>query len=143
MDEGSTANSDVVRRRELLRKMERANARMHGLRAEVEARGDIVRFRMTRHVQWVTELLVDLNARSVDMPAANTYDRRRLERDLRSLEDEIGIAESKLEAARAEEQEVVRPGPEATKRAVRAEASALRSELPHRVARRDYEEGPG
>jgi hypothetical protein len=129
MDDRSTTDSDVVRRSELLHRLDAANTRCHALAAEVEAAGDIVRFRMGRPVQFVMELLVELNARSIDMPAAHTDERRRLEHDLGSLEGEIANAEAKLRAARAEEAADLRPGMHAELRAVREDLSALRSEL--------------
>jgi hypothetical protein len=143
MNEASTTNSDVARRSELLQRMDAAHTRFHTLAAEVEAAGDIVKFRMGRPLQFLMELLVDMSARSIDMPAAHTDERRRLEHDLRSLEGEIAIAEAKLAAARAEENAYLRPGPQAELRAMRADVSALRSELhpSERVMRRTRRRG--
>jgi predicted nucleic acid-binding Zn-ribbon protein len=121
--------SDIDRRRELVQRLVRANARIRELQQEVEAAGNVVHFRMTRHVQSVTELLADLDARSIDMPAAHTDERRQLERDLAALEDEIAFVEAKLEAARAEESGDLRREARANARAATAQVSAVRSEF--------------
>jgi osmotically-inducible protein OsmY len=132
VNEATVTQSDAVRRRALLQRMERANGRMLALRAAVEEGGEAVRFPMAPHFRGVTELQVDLSARAVDMPAAGTFERRRFEHDLRSLEEEIEVSEAYLEAARAEDRADVWPGPEATRREVHAELAAVRSELPRR-----------
>lgn len=122
-------STDIEHRRELLARVTEANKRIRALEAQLEAGDNVIRFHMTRHVQTVAELAADINARSIDMPAAHTEDRRQFERDLAALEDEIAFAESKLEAARAEEREDESAELRANARAAPAQRSALEDEI--------------
>ena len=61
-----------------------------------------MRFRVTRYVESLDESAADLNARQ--MPPADTYERRKLERDLGSLEDLIALTGAVFASATAEEQ---------------------------------------
>jgi hypothetical protein len=121
--------SDVERRRELLARVTEANKRTRALEQQLEAADNVVRFHVTRHVQTVSELLADIDARSIEMPPANTEDRRQFERDLATLEDEISFAEAKLEAARAEEREDESDEMRANARAAARQTSALDDEV--------------
>jgi hypothetical protein len=120
---------DVDRRRELLRRLDDANARVRVQQDVLAGANTVIRVRLTRHVQSVTELLTDLDARSIEMPAAHTAERRQFERDLSALEHEIGFVEAKFRAARAEERGDVRAEARANARAAAAQVSVLRSEI--------------
>jgi hypothetical protein len=121
--------SDIERRRELLGRVTDANRRIRALDERLASADNVIRFRMTRHVQTVTELASDIDARSIEMPPADTEDRRQFERDLAALEDEISFAEAKLEAAGADEREDASDELRANMRAAPAQASALRDEI--------------
>ena len=60
-----------------------------------------MRFRVTRYLESLDESAADLNARQ--MPPADTYERRKLERDLGSLEDLIAVTGAVFDSATAEE----------------------------------------
>jgi hypothetical protein len=92
--------TDVERRRQLLERLGRMNARMRRLEAEVDAADNVTRH-MERHLQSLSELLGDVNARAIAMPdeAGAT---RQLERDVAAAEDELAAVEAKLAAVRAE-----------------------------------------
>jgi hypothetical protein len=121
--------SDVYRRRELLRRLDDANARVRVQQDVLSGANTVIRVRLTRHVESVTELLTDLDARSIEMPAAHTAERRQFERDLSALEHEIEFVEAKFRAARAEERGDLRAAARADARAAAAQASVLRSEI--------------
>lgn len=107
----------VERRRQLLATLGGMNARMRRLEAEVDAADNVTRFHMERHVQSLSELLVDVNARAIAMPDEAGAPRQ-LERDVAAAEDELAAVEAKLVAVRAE-------GRGDTAAAVRADLRAM------------------
>ena len=75
------------RGREFDARLGRANEQIGRLREATDRSGNVVHFRMARYLESLHELVVDLNERSKRMPPADTYERRKFERDLGSLED--------------------------------------------------------
>ena len=75
--------------RDLVARLDRANEEIDRLHVQLDRSGNVVRFRVTRYLESLDESAADLNARSRQMPPADTYERRKLERDLGSLEDQI------------------------------------------------------
>jgi hypothetical protein len=83
---------------------------------------------MARYLESLHELVVDLNERSRQMPpAADTYERRKFERDLGSLEDLIAVTLAEFAAANAEEQGDARQEMRADLRLLDVEAEAAKS----------------
>lgn len=119
---------DVERRRQLLETLGGMNARMRRLKAEVDAADNVTRFHMERHVQSLSELLVDVNARAIAMPDQAGAPRQ-LERDVAAAEDELAAVEAKLVAVRAEGRGDSAAAVRADLRAMAAWESALRDEL--------------
>ncbi len=134
---------DVERRRQLLERLGRMNARMRRLRREVDAADNVTRCRMERHGQSVSERLVDVNARAMAMPDEAGAPRQ-FERDVAAAEDELAAAEAKLVAARAEGRGDTATAVRADLRAMAAQGAALRDELtPHpSAAERVERKGP-
>lgn len=91
------------RDRELDARLGWANEQIDRLGDATERSGNVVQFRMARYLQSLHELVVDLNERSRQMPPAGTYERRRFERDLGSLEDQIAVTFAEFASATAEE----------------------------------------
>jgi hypothetical protein len=114
---------------DLVSRVRVANERMRRLREDSGSADNVIRFRVERHLEAAEETLADLNVRATDVPAAGSYARRRLERDLCRVESEIVFAEAKVEAARAEESNDMRRFAGATHRAMSAQASALAAEI--------------
>ncbi len=129
--------SGNIEDRDLVARLRAANERMRRLREEAESADNVIRFRVERHLEAAEETLGDLNIRATDVPAAGSYARRRLERDLCRAESEIVFAEAKLEAARAEESHDVRRFVRATRRAMSAQRSA-----PAELSRHPHEHAP-
>src|SRR4029450_2240585 len=73
--------------RDLVARLDRANEEIDRLHMQLDRWGNVVRFRVTRYVESLDESAADLNARQ--MPPADTYELRKLERDLGSLGDPI------------------------------------------------------
>ena len=92
------------RGRELDARLGRANEQIGRLRVATDRSGNVVHFRMARYLESLHELVVDLNERSKRMPPADTYERRKLEQDLGSLEDLIAVSDAEFASATAEEQ---------------------------------------
>jgi hypothetical protein len=69
--------------RDLVARLDRANEEIDLLHMQLDRSGNVVRFRVTRYLESLDESAADLNARQ--MPTADTYERRKLERDLGSL----------------------------------------------------------
>jgi hypothetical protein len=92
--------------RELDARLGRANEQIGRLRMATDRSGNVVRFRTARYLESLHDLLceVDLNERSRRMPPADTYERRKFERDLGSLEDQIAVTDAVFASATAEEQ---------------------------------------
>ncbi len=90
--------------RDLVARLDRANEEINRLHMQLDRSGNVVRFRVTRHLESLDESAADLNARSSQMPPADTYERRKLERDLGSLEDLIAVTGAVFASATAEEQ---------------------------------------
>lgn len=90
--------------RDLVARLDRANEEIDRLHMQLDRSGNVVRFRVTRYLESLDESAADLNARSRQMPPADTYERRKLERDLGSLEDQIGVTGAVFASATAEEQ---------------------------------------
>src|SRR5215207_3696731 len=90
--------------RDLVARLDRANGEIDRLHEQLDRSGNVVRFRVTRHLESLDESAVDLNARSRQMPPADTYERRKLERDLGSLEDLVAVTRAVFASATAEEQ---------------------------------------
>jgi hypothetical protein len=115
------------RGRELDVRLGRANERIGRLREATDRSGNVVQFRMARYLESLHELVVDLNERSKRMPPADTYERRKLERDLGSLEDEIAVTFAEFASATAEEQGDARQELRADIRLLDVEAEAAKS----------------
>lgn len=92
------------RGREFDARLGRANEQIGRLGEAADRSGNVVQFRMARYLESLHELVVDLNERSRQMPPADTYDRRKFERDLGSLEDQIAVTFAEFASATAEEQ---------------------------------------
>src|SRR4029450_6276546 len=90
--------------RDLVARLDRANEEIDRLHMQLDRSGNVVRFRVTRYLESLHELVVDVNERSKRMPPADTYERRKLERDLGSLEDLIAVTDAEFASATAEEQ---------------------------------------
>jgi len=90
--------------RDLVARLDRANEEIGRLHVQLDRSGNVVRFRVTRYLESLDESAADLNARSRQMPPEDTYERRKLERDLSSLEDQIGVTGAVFASATAEEQ---------------------------------------
>jgi hypothetical protein len=135
------AVTHAERRDELQQRIRRMNARMRHLQTQVEAADNDTRFHMQRHVQSVSELLVDVNMRVVAPP--DEYEtHRQLERDVAAAEDELEAAESKLDAVGAEARGHTAAAVRADLRAMAARGTALRDELsPRSPAEPDPTEG--
>jgi hypothetical protein len=88
--------------RDLVARLDRANEEIDRLHMQLDRSGNVVRFRVTRYLESLDESAADLNARQ--MPPADTYERRKLERDLGSLEDLIAVTGAVFASATAEEQ---------------------------------------
>ena len=88
--------------RDLVARLDRANEEIDLLHMQLDRSGNVVRFRVTRYLESLDESAADLNARQ--MPTADTYERRKLERDLGSLEDLIAVTGAVFASATAEEQ---------------------------------------
>jgi uncharacterized membrane protein len=134
--------NDVERRRQLLERLGAMNARMRRLETEVDSADNVTRFHMERHLQSVSELLVDVNARAVAMPAEAGAPRQ-LERDVAAAEDELAAVEAKLVAVRAEARGDTAGAVRADLRAKAAWGSALRDELTHRPQATGQDERKG
>ena len=91
------------RGRELEARLGRANEQIDRLREATDRSGNVVQFRMARYLESLHELVADLNERSRQMPPADTYGRRKFERDLGSLEDVIAVTLAEFASATAEE----------------------------------------
>jgi hypothetical protein len=120
--------TDVERRRQLLERVGRMNARMRRLEAEVGRADNTTRFHMERHLQSLSEFLVDVNARAIAMPD-EAGPPRQLERDAAAAEEELTAVEAKLVAVRAEGRGDIAAAVRADLRAMAAQGSALRDEL--------------
>jgi hypothetical protein len=90
--------------RDLVARLDRANEEIDRLHKQLDRSGNVVRFRVTRYLESLDESAADLNARSKQLPPADTYERRKLERDLGSLEDLIAVTGAVFASATAEEQ---------------------------------------
>lgn len=112
------------RGRELDARLGRANEQIDRIREVTDRSGNIVQFRMARYLESLHELVIDLNERSRQMPPAGTYERRRFERDLGSLEDQIAVTFAEFTAATAEEQGDARQEIRADIRLLEVEAEA-------------------
>jgi hypothetical protein len=115
--------------RELDSRLRAANERIRRLRGGSWSADNVIRFRVERHLEAVEETLADLNVRAAVVPAAGSYARRLLERDLCGAEAEIVFAQAKMEAAFAEEDHDLRRFAGATHRAMSAQRSALAAEI--------------
>jgi hypothetical protein len=124
--------------RELDARLCRANEQIDQLREATDRSGNVVQFRMARYLESLHELVVDLNERSRQMPPADTYERRRFERDLGSLEDLIAVTYAQFASATAEEQGDARQEMQADLRLRDVEAEAAKSWW-----RRMFRRGPG
>jgi hypothetical protein len=82
---------------------------------------------MARYLESLHELVVDLNERSRQMPPADTYERRKFERDLGSLEDLIAVTFAEFASATAEEHGDARQEMQADLRLLDVEAEAAKS----------------
>jgi hypothetical protein len=134
--------NDVQRRRQLLERLGGMNARMRRLETEVDAADNVTHFQMERHLQSVSELLADVNARAVAMPyEAGTP--RQLERDVAAAEDVLAAAEAKMVAVRAEARGDTVGAVRADLRAMAARGAALRDELTPRPPATEQDEGKG
>ena len=91
------------RGRELDARLGQANEQIDRLREATDRSGNVVQFRMARYLESLHELVVDLNERSRQMPPADTYERRKFERDLGSLEDLIAVTFAEFASATAQE----------------------------------------
>lgn len=131
--------TDVERRRQLLERLGRLNARMRRLEAEVDAADNVTRFHMERHLQSLSEILGDVNARAIAMPDEATAPRQ-LEPDVAAAEDELAAAEEKLVAVRAEARGDTAAAVRADLRAMAAWGSALRAELSRRPSATEQDE---
>jgi hypothetical protein len=89
---------------DLVDRLDRANKEIDRLHKQLDSSGNVVRFRVTRYLESLDESAADLNARSRPMPPADTYERRKLGRDLGSLEDLIAVTDAEFASATAEEQ---------------------------------------
>ncbi|HEU4356702.1 MAG TPA: hypothetical protein VFT27_14030 [Actinomycetota bacterium] len=112
---------------ELDARLGRANERIGRLQVATDRSGNIARFRTARYLESLHELAVDLNERSRRMPPADTYERRKFERDLGSLEDQIAVTDAVFASATAEEQADARQQMRADIRLLNAEAEAAKS----------------
>jgi hypothetical protein len=92
--------------RDLVARLDRANEEIDRLHMQLDRSGNVVRFRVTRYLESLDESAADLNARQ--MPPADTYERRKLERDLGSLEDLIAVTGAVFASATAQEQGTAR-----------------------------------
>jgi hypothetical protein len=110
--------------RDLVARLDRANEEIDRLHMQLDSSGNVVRFRVTRYLESLHELVVDLNERSKRMPPADTYERRKLERDLGSLEDLIAVTDAEFASATAEEQGDARQQMQADIRLRHVEAEA-------------------
>ena len=115
------------RGRELDARLGQANEQIDRLREATDRSGNVVQFRMARYLESLHELVVDLNERSRQMPPADTYERRRFERDLGSLEDQIAVTFAEFASATAEEQGDARQEMRADVRLHEVEAEAAKS----------------
>ena len=115
------------RGRELDARLGQANEQIGRLGEATDRSGNVVRFRMARYLESLHELVVDLNERSRQMPPADTYERRRFERDLRSLEDQIAVTFAEFASATAEEHGDARQEMQADLRLLDVEAEAAKS----------------
>jgi hypothetical protein len=113
--------------RELDARLGRANEQIGRLRVATDRSGNVVQFRTGRYLESLHELAVDLNERSRRMPPADTYERRKFERDLGSLEDQIAVTEAVFASATAEEQGDARQQMRADIRLLDVEAEAAKS----------------
>ena len=113
--------------REMDERLDRANAQVGDLRKATEGSGNVVHFRMARYLESLHELAADLNERSKRMPRAVTHERRRFERDLASLEDQIEVTVAVFASATAEEQEDAGQEARADIRLLVVEAEAAKS----------------
>lgn len=137
---------------ELDARLGRANEQIGRLRVAADRSGNVVQFRMARYLESLHELVVDLNERSKLMPSADTYERRKFERDLGSLEDLIAVSDAEFASATTEEQGDARREMRADIRLLGVEAEAAKSWW-QRVFRRgrgaparsdpEWEVGPG
>ena len=89
--------------------------------------GNVVQVPRDALLESLHELAVDLNERSRQMPPADTYERRKLERDLGSLEDQIAVTFAVFASATAEEQGDARQEMRADIRLLDVEAEADKS----------------
>src|SRR4029450_8584887 len=92
--------------RDLVARLDRANEEIDRLHMQLDRSGNVVRFRVTRYLESLDESAAHLNARQ--MPPADTYERRKLERDLGSVEDLIAGRGAVFASAVAEEHENAR-----------------------------------
>ena len=115
------------RGRELDARLGRANEQIDRLREATDRSGNVVQFRMARYLESLHELVVDLNDRTRQMPLAGTYERRTVERDLGSLEDQIAVTFAEFVSATAEEQGDARQEMRADIRLLEVEAEAAKS----------------
>jgi hypothetical protein len=134
--------TDFERRRQLLERLGRMNARMRRLEAEVDTADNVTHFRMGRHVQSLSERLVDVNARAIAMPD-EVGAPRQLERDVAAAEDELAAVEAKLAAVRAEGRGETAAAVRADLRAMAAQGSVLRDELALRPSTTEPDERDG
>ena len=121
--------SGGIEDRELVARLHAANERMRRLRERSGNADNVIRFRVERHLEAAEATLADLDVRAADMPAAGSYARRRVERDLCRAEAEIMFAEAKMDAALAEEDDDLSGFAGATHRAMSAQRSALAAEI--------------
>jgi hypothetical protein len=112
---------------ELDTRLGRANEQIDRIREATDRSGNVVQFRMARYLESLHELVVDLNERSRQMPLAGTYEWRRFERDLGSLEDQIAVTFAEFASATAEEQGDARQEMRADIRLLEVEAKAAKS----------------
>ena len=115
------------RGRELDARLGQANEQIDRLREATDRSGNVVQFRMARYLESLHELVVDLNERSRQMPPADTYERRKFERDLGSLEDLIAVTFAEFASATAQDHGDARQEMQADLRLLDVEAEAAKS----------------
>ncbi len=116
----------------------RANEQIGRLRVATDRSGMVVQFRMARYLGSLHELVVDLNGRSRQTPPSDTHERRKFERDLGSLEDQIAVTFAVFASATAEVQGNPRQEMRADIRLLNVEAEAAK-----RWWRRMFRRGAG
>jgi osmotically-inducible protein OsmY len=122
--------------RELVDRLAAAALRIERLQTDSEAAGNVVRFHLARYVESLQSDAIDAGDRLAALTDDRSYEARVLERDISALEVNVGVAEAKLDAARAEDHDDTRGDVQAQIRAIDVETRGIRARFDRTFGRK-------